>query len=172
MSVSVHMSGGDLPGLARLRELMKNANKSVLVGVPASAGNATDEDGNDTGISLAMVAATVHFGHTAVHPDQPERPFLTQGIEAGREKFHRLNELNLRAVILGKKTVEESLDMLGVVAAGEVQREMRHGEFAPDAPATIKRKRSSQPTIDTAQLAQSITFVREGEQSENAKVIR
>ena len=167
MSVSVHITGGDLPGLKALRERMQNANKSVLVGVPANAGN---EEG--TGAPLALVAAAVHFGHTATHPDQPERPFLTQGIERGREKFNRLNAVNLRAVVLGKKTVEESLDMLGVVAAGEVQREMRHGEFAPDAPATIKRKGSSQPTIDTAQLAQSITFVREGEQSVNSKVIR
>jgi len=172
MSVSVHITGGDLPGLKALRQRMQDANKSVLVGVPASAGNEKDEDGNDTGTSLALVAATVHFGHTAIHPDQPERPFLTQGIEAGREKFHRLNAANLRAVVLGKKTVEESLDMLGVVAAGEVQREMRHGEFAENAQSTKDKKGSSQPTIDTAQLAQSITFVREGEQSANAKVLR
>ena len=161
------VTGGDLPGLKALRQRMQDANKSVLVGVPADAGN---EEG--TGTPLAMVAATVHFGHTAIHPDQPERPFLTQGIERGREKFHRLNSANLRLVVLGQKTVDESLDQLGVVAAGEVQREMRHGEFAPNAPSTISQKGSSQPTIDTAQLAQSITFVREGEQSASAKVLR
>ncbi len=172
MSFSMHVTGGDLPGLKALRERMKDANKNVLVGVPADAGNEKDDEGNDTGTPLALVAACVHFGHTAIHPDQPERPFLTQGIEHGKEKFHRLNEVNLRAVVMGRKTVKEALDMLGVVAAGEVQREMRHGDFAPDAPATIVAKGSSQPTIDSAQLVQSITFVREGEQSENAKVIR
>ena len=168
----MHVTGGDLPGLKALRERMKDANKSVLVGVPADAGNEKDENGDDTGTPLALVAACVHFGHTAIHPDQPERPFLTQGIERGREKFHRLNAINLRAIVLGQKTVQESLDLLGVMAAGEVQREMRHGDFAPNASATIARKGSSQPTINTAQLVQSITFVREGEQSENAKVLR
>ena len=35
----MHITGGDLPGLAALRERMLNANKSVLVGVPAGEMN-------------------------------------------------------------------------------------------------------------------------------------
>jgi hypothetical protein len=241
MSVSFHMSGGDLPGLARLRELMNNASQNVLVGVPEGAGDegkhvrteqqqmrfdkkresaslksarknaankaesifraftlADDDElrhgpiaqamkrdiaaakanakstykgsSSPEATALAMVAAVHEFGYP--EGGIPERSFLRSGIHEGIPKFNRLNEANLRAGVLGGKTIEESLDMLGVVAAGEVKRKIRNGPFAPLKPATIARKGSSKPLIDSGQLIQSITFVREGEQSANAKVIR
>lgn len=177
MSVSVHITGGDLPGLKALRERMKDANKSVLVGVPAgtNAKKRIKHAGKpdeivDTGTPLAMVAAVHEFGYP--EGGIPERSFLRSGIHEGVPKFNRINEANLRAVVLGGKTVEQSLDMLGVVAAGEVQRKIRSGPFEELKQATKDRKGSSRPLIDTGQLVQSITFVREGEQSANARIIR
>ena len=237
----MHITGGDLPGLAALRERMLNANKSVLVGVPAGemeegnhqrteqqqlrfntkrehaslkaarlkaaskaesifrAFTLADEEEFRHGpiatamkrdisaakanakstykgspvpesIPLAMIAAVHEFGYP--EGGIPERSFLRSGIHEGVPRFNKLNEANLRAVVLGGKTVEEALDMLGVVAAGEVKRKIRNGPFQELKQATIDRKGSSRPLIDSGQLIQSITFVREGEQSANAKVIR
>ena len=172
----MHMTGGDLPGLKRLRERMKDCNKGVLVGVPegAKAKQRIKKAGSpdrtvESGTALAMVAAVHEFGS----PEQgiPERSFLRSGIREGVPKFNRLNEANLRAVVLGSKTVDQSLDMLGVVASGEVKRKIRQGPFQPLKQATIDRKGSSKPLIDTAQLVQSITYVRDGSQSANARVI-
>lgn len=180
----MHMTGGDLPGLKRLRERMKDCNKGVLVGVPRGAGdegrhartdkqqaryNSTQASASPESTPLAMVAAVHEFGS----PEQgiPERSFLRGGIREGVPKFNRLNEANLRAVVLGSKTVDQSLDMLGVVATGEVKRKIRQGPFEPLKQSTIDRKGSSKPLIDTGQLIQSITYVRDGSQSANARVI-
>lgn len=204
MRVSVE---GNLPGLKALMERMKQANRSVLVGVPAGAmeegaharsekaagklqkralrqavrnlrnGREVSESLAETiatggvggVIPLAVIAATHEFGS----PEHgiPERSFLRAGIRRGIPKFNALNYANLRKVLLGQKTIEETVEMLGVVAAGEVRREFTSGEFAPLKLATIKRKGSSRPLIDTGQLRQSITYVVEGSQSANAKVI-
>jgi hypothetical protein len=235
--VNTFVTGGDLPGLKALMERMKDANRSVLVGVPAGefeegghrrsakamnsfvssrmkvAGQrakaaaqrefmATDEEveegplrsiflkhrsqaiqksvetarknfngsqAADT-IPMAMIAAVHEFGS----PEHgiPERSFLRGGIRRGIPKFQRLNILNLRCVLLGSKTIEQAIGQLGAVAAGEVKREFTAGTFAPNRPATIARKGSSRPLIDSGSLRQSITWVVEGEQSANARVIR
>jgi hypothetical protein len=176
MSVSMHITGGDLPGLKRLQERMKDANRTVLVGVPqgATAKKRIKHAGKpdeivETDTNLAVIAAVHEFGS----PEQgiPERSFLRAGVRAGVPKFNRLNEANLRAVVLGTKTVDQSINLLGVVAVGEVQRQIRHGQYEPLKQATIDRKGSSKPLIDTAQLIQSQTYVVEGQQSADAKVI-
>ena len=176
MSASFSMSGGDLPGLKRLRQRMKDCNKGVLVGVPAgtNAKKRVKHAGKpdeivETGTPLALVAATHEFGYP--EGGIPERSFLRAGIHEGVPKFNRLNEANLRGIVLGSKTVDQSLNMLGVMAVGEVQRKIRRGPFEPLKQATKDRKGSSKPLIDTAQLIQSQTFILEGEQSEHARVI-
>lgn len=206
--MSVHVSGGDLPGLKSLIRRMNEANRSVLVGVPAGkmhdgdharseqaskklsaralkkatrnlkTGRKVSEKlaetiatgGKGEAISLAMIAATHEFGS----PEQniPERSFLRGGIRRGIPKFNKVNEDSLRKVVRGEMTCAGALDRLGVVAVGEVKREFVVGNFVPNKPATIKRKGSSRPLIDTAQLRQSITYQLEGTQSSKARVVR
>jgi len=169
VSVTFSMSGGDLTGLKWLRERMKDANKAVLVGVPVGAGDEKD------GTPLAVVAAVHEFGYPEGRI--PERSFLRTGVREGANKFKSMNEANLRAVVQGTKTVDQSMDMLGLAAAAEVQRKIRRGPFEELKPATIAaRKRqfgktSSKPLIASGDLIQSITYVREGEQSANARII-
>jgi len=69
------MSGGDLPGLKALMQRMKDANRAVLVGVPAGVSEAD-------GTTMATVAAVHEFGS----PEQgiPERSFLRGAFVARR----------------------------------------------------------------------------------------
>lgn len=233
----VEVKGGDLPGFKALVKRMEDANRSVLVGVPAGefeggahrrgekqqvrfnstrqriaaaaakaraerefrrSSLATEEElrsgpmaavmrrtakaageaakqGYTTrttsgDIPMAMIAAIHEFGKPEI--GIPERSFLRGGIQRGRPRFSRLNAANLRCVVLGSKSVDESLEQLGVVAAGEVKREFTAGTFEPNKPATIARKGSSRPLIDTGSLRQSITYVLEGKQSAKARVLR
>ena len=46
-----------------------------------------------------------------------------------------------------------------MIARNAVVRKINKGPFTPNAPATVKRKGSSQPLIDTGNLRKSITFV-------------
>jgi phage gpG-like protein len=138
----------------------------VLVGVPAGE----FEESPEGAVPMAMVAAVHEFG--CPEKNIPERSFLRGGIRRGAPKFQRLNAANLRAIVLGGKTVAEALGQLGAVAAGEVKREFTAGTFAPNKPATIARKGSSRPLIDTGSLRQSITWQLEGSESSHARIVR
>lgn len=180
MSVRVQVQG-DLPGLKSLIRLMNEANRNVLVGVPAGAmhtkkrgpgrnGRPGEPESDPQPRSLAQIAVDNEFGVPA--RNIPERPALRGGIKRGIPKFNKINADSLRKVVLGELTVEQALGRLGAAAQGEVQREFLIGNFVPNAPETIKRKGSSRPLIDIGQYRQSITWVLEGKQSRKARVIR
>jgi hypothetical protein len=137
-------------GVAALQRRLSPPPSRALIGVP-SGKEAAD------GTSLALVAATVEFGHTAVHPDQPERPFLRGGIRSALPLCKRLARHDLAAVAEAKMSLGAALDRQGLAAVGAVKEYMAGSNFAPNAPATIAKKGSEQPTIDTGQLRQSIT---------------
>jgi len=162
MSAAGVVHGGDLPGLRRLAQQLADANREVLVGVPAGPKEAN-------GTTVALVAVVHEFGS----PDHgiPERSFLRAGVRRAKPKLDKLNIGNLQRVLAGKQTVTGALEQLGAVAAGEVKREFEIGDFVPNSPATIARKKSSRPLIDSGQLKQSITW-KVGPPSADAEVIR
>lgn len=139
----------DPKALDRLRQRLVGDNRVVNVGVPEGK---REEDGTP----VAMIAAVHEFGS----PSQgiPERPFLRVAVQRNRQKYVRLNRINLVKMLRGQATVEQALGQLGEMAKGDVQTEIRSGNFAPLKPATIKRKGSSRPLIDTGQMVQSIAW--------------
>lgn len=139
----------DPKALDRLRQRLVGDNRVVNVGVPEGK---REEDGTP----VAMIAAVHEFGS----PSQgiPERPFLRVAVQRNRQKYVRLNRINLVKMLRGQAAVEQALGQLGEMAKGDVQTEIRSGDFAPLKPATIKRKGSSRPLIDTGQMVQSIAW--------------
>lgn len=124
-------------------------NKIVNVGVPAGPKE------ND-GTPVAMIAAVHEFGAPA--QGIPERPFLRVAIQKNRLKYVRLNRINLGKMLRGQMTAEQALGQLGEMVKGDVQVEIRTGDFVPLKPATIKRKGSTRPLIDTGQMVQSMQW--------------
>ncbi|HQL09719.1 MAG TPA: hypothetical protein PLE35_08990, partial [Lentisphaeria bacterium] len=76
----------DPKALDRLRQRLVDAGKVVNVGVPAGR---KEKDGTP----VAMIAAVHEFGS----PSQgiPERPFLRVAVQRNRQKYVRLNRINL-----------------------------------------------------------------------------
>jgi hypothetical protein len=139
-------------GVRALAERLKAAARSrVLIGVPA--GKAEPE-----GTSMALVAAATEFGT----PTAPERPFLRPGVRGSLPLVRQVARHDLPAVAEGRMQVEATLDRMGHAAEGEVKRYMTGPNFAPNAPSTVKRKGSSQPTIDSGALRQGVTHIVEG----------
>jgi len=138
-------------GLAALAKRLRAGEHRVLVGVPRGAGV------EENGASLALVAATVEFGKE----NQPERPFLRGGVRESLPTVRRAAARDLSSVAKGTKTLDAALEMSGVIATGAVKRYMAGPNFAPNAPSTIAKKGSSQPTIDSAQLRSAVTSVLE-----------
>lgn len=108
----------------------------------------------DDGTSLAEVAAYNEFGSS----DTPERPFMRQSFERHEDVLHAACE-DVNDSLAAGDTVEHALDTLGVVVKGLVQNEIREGGFAPNAPSTIRQKKSDQPLIDTGHMRQSVNYI-------------
>jgi hypothetical protein len=138
-------------GLDALLKRIGKGEQRVLVGVPRGAG------AEENGVSLAQVAAFTEFGTDKA----PARPFLRGGIRKGLPTIARVAARDISAVAHGTKSMDVALEMAGVIGTGAVKEFMAGPNFVPNAPYTIAKKGSSQPTIEDAQLRQSITHVLE-----------
>ncbi|MBP6018794.1 MAG: hypothetical protein KA735_04830 [Burkholderiaceae bacterium] len=140
---------------AKFRELRTRlegmADKEVVVGVTrASAGR------HQTGeINNAELLAVHEFG--SKDGSIPERAPVRSSMSKHQDKYVATHAENLRKVVRGEMPFDKSLDLLGLRAAADVQQNIRDGDFKPLKQATINRKGSSTPLIDTGNLRQSIT---------------
>lgn len=127
------------------------ASLTIKVGVQGN--EAAEQYGDGKGVTVAEVAVFNEYGTGRI----PARPFMRETIEqtdnwaAESAKVHN-------AVIDGKDPYEVA-ELLGQKAASDVQDTIYDGDFVPNSPATIKKKGSSKPLIDTGQLVGSITYV-------------
>jgi hypothetical protein len=139
----------DKAAIDRLKQRLIQDGRVVNVGVPEGKHEAD-------GTPVAMIAAVHEFGSPS--RGIPERPFLRVAVQRNRLTYIRLNRINLVKMLRGQMTADQALGQLGEMAKGDVQTEIRNGDFAPLKPATIRRKGSSKPLIDTGQIVQSIAW--------------
>lgn len=139
-----------------LRSIQELTKKVVLVGIPS-----TDGGRSGAPINNATLAYIHEFGSPA--RNIPARPFLHPTI----------NRLRDQAVAMLRQAADYQMDhkpgdalnqleALGTLAVAAVKNNIVAGgdpRFAPLAAATIARKGSTSPLIDTGQLLNSITYV-------------
>ena len=106
------------------------------------------EDGQD----VAAVATWNEFGTQ----DIPERPFFRQAVEEvaatlQNEIAEALRQDNMNLDI-------ESVNRIGERAVREVQESITQLADPPNAPATVRRKGSTNPLIDTGFMRGSVTY--------------
>jgi len=56
-------------------------------------------------------------------------------------------------------TAKQALKELGIYQKDLVQQTITEGDFEPNAPSTIRKKRSDKPLIDTGRMRQSVNYV-------------
>lgn len=103
---------------------------------------------------LAVIAAIHEFGLG----DMPQRSFLRSAYDENLPMIDKMIQRVANGAVFGLGT-NAALNQLGNVVQGMVQRKIVDGPFVPNSPATIKRKKSSKPLIDTGHLRQSIRYV-------------
>lgn len=135
--------------LQELRKLFGNQPTTVNVGFPASAGTH-----DDAGVPVATVAAFHEFGTERT----PERSFLRGGIRNNRGEHLRMSRQLLKKVVSDAMPFSQALGLLGEAAKGFVQKEITNGDFVPLTEATIRRKGSTKPLIDSGQMRQSVAW--------------
>lgn len=114
-----------------------------------------DETSEDETADLCDIAAWNELGTSEI----PSRPFMRDSVDNHAEKINAFLQQQLRLLAQGKTTAEQIYKSIGVFQKGLVQKEIVDGDFEPNAPSTIKRKKSDKPLIDTGKMRQSVNFV-------------
>ena len=136
------------PGV--IKALKKNVKKSGLVevGIIASEKHEGDE------LTVAEVGFYNEFGTTKI----PERSFIRSTVKNKTKELKALSSKLLKSIVNGKMTTTDGLGIIGEKMSDEIQRAMVKLRTPPNKPATIRRKGSSNPLIDTEQLKSAITY--------------
>jgi len=135
-------------GKRYMEQLKRLTELQVHVGF--QSGDDPYEDGTD----LVSVAAYNEFGSSST----PARPFMKQSFDNNEDKLKAQGAKANRDLANGA-SAESILKEMGVVVKGIVQQEIVEGDFAPNAPSTVRSKGSGQPLIDTGHMRQSVNFV-------------
>lgn len=131
----------------RFFKTMEEAGKSeVAVGF-------FSRDTAEDGTSIAEIAAYNDLGTSHI----PPRPFMEQAVEGHTEDIQAAVKEGYDCIVEGDNC-ETAYNIIGAFLQGLVQQEIVTGSFAPNSPATVRRKGSSQPLIDTGRMRQSVRY--------------
>lgn len=86
----------------------------------------------------------------------PERSFLRSGIIEGKPKIIDKVGIVIGKFLDGQMSLNQALNGVGQFAVSLVKKKIRAGPFKPNAPSTIRKKKSSRPLIDTGRMRKSI----------------
>ncbi len=141
----------------RLRRVLKDANSAVEVGV---RGDGKERQG--AGPSNVQLATIHEFGLTISYQDRPDvvipqRSFIRSTADDNLRKYRALLKRVGGQVVAGDLKLDQAMDLVGLKVAADMRAKIRNGIPPANADATIARKGSSKPLIDTGQLLGSIT---------------
>lgn len=144
----------DMSGLQKLaREAAKARNSRVKVGVLSTAGTHAT-----SGINLAELAAVHEFGSPG--KGIPQRSFIRAPLTNSLVITTLIAKLG-KGILLGRFTHKQALEILGTKAATHLKNYTKLGGSPHKSlkAATIARKGSSRPLVDTGPLINSINYV-------------
>ena len=133
----------------KLKRVLKELSK-LEVRIGFQQGKATDENGVD----MCDIAAWNELGTV----NSPSRPFLRKSVDENKEKINAFLAEQVQAVLSGVPA-DQILKEIGIFQKDLVQEKITEGEFEPNSPATIRKKGSDKPLIDTGRMRQSVNYV-------------
>jgi hypothetical protein len=128
----------------KLKELNK---KALRVGIFE---NAKYQNGD----SVAQVASDNEFGTLKI----PARPFFTPAVNQNGQKWLSVMTKEIDKSIRNDSDINVGLNRVGLLAQGDIQKSLVAVTSPALAPATIAKKGSSKPLVDTGILLSSITY--------------
>lgn len=129
----------------------------VLGDAAQDAKKFTDSQGNtvtDQSLTVVDVATFNEFGTET----SPARPVFRNTVDERGAEFRKMIDGLFDLIIAGKMTVEKALNTIGVKLQAAFREKLTKGPWEPNTQATIDRKGSSRPLIDTGQYRQSINY--------------
>jgi len=116
--------------------------------------------GSKDGTSIAEYAAYNEYGVPGKTKKWriPPRPFIRGFVEDHDSEIKAVQERLFQQVTEGKMSAETAIARLGQFAQDGIKRYIMSGNFEPNAEATIQRKGSSRPLIDTGTMRNSVRY--------------
>ena len=135
-------------GWKRIRSTLAALRKSsVRVGIQP---NQMTEDGQN----LAQVAFYNEYGTMAI----PSRPFMRTTLSQNREALDNLIDQQVNEVYTAHVEPRQFMGRIGAWYSGQMKDTITIGPWVKNTAATIKRKGSSKPLIDTGNLRATINY--------------
>jgi len=114
-------------------------------------------------LTVAQIGAVHEYGYSIRHGRSggetiviPERSWLRSNHDARIRKYRERLDRMYDRILRGKATVVASLTGFAEQVAGDVRRNITKLRTPPNAPATVAKKGSSNPLIDTGTMRQSV----------------
>lgn len=136
---------------------MSAQDAHVKVGILASQGG-TEAHDPTSGLTLIEIAAVHEFGSPAA--GVPERSFIRETARIYADELAKLQARVARGIINDTLTVDKALGILGAWLQTKIKRRITTGAGVPPplAQATIDRKGSDRPLVDTGRLINAIQW--------------
>lgn len=140
-----------------LNQLEQAVDSSVKVGLPS------DKVGQEVygdGVTIMQVGAQHEYGTEKM----PARSFLRMPFEVKRDDIDRYIGLQFRAVMEGKRSADDAMELIGIMATNiskEAFRNNGYGQWAPLSPITKAIKAEAgktTPLVWSGILRNSITW--------------
>jgi hypothetical protein len=141
-------------GMDKIRkEIAALSQLSIKAGIIEGAGS-------KDGVSIAQYAAYNEFGVPGKKKKWriPPRPFIRGFVENESAEIKAMQEQLVKLVSEGKMSADTAVKRLGQFAQDGIKRYIMSGNFEPNAEATIQRKGSSRPLIDTGTMRNSVRY--------------
>lgn len=140
-------------GKKLLAEVKKLGTLQVRVGY--QRGTALTEDDSGRPVDYCDIAMWNELGTSR---GIPSRPFLRNSVDMFEDAID--NEArNAVQEMIGGMTAEQVLNELGVRQKARVQVSITDGDYTPNARATVRKKGSDKPLIDTGIMRASVQYV-------------
>lgn len=140
-------------GWKRLQDMLRKSQGKAHAVVGVFGAKADEDHG---GLPNVVIACTHEFGLKIGNAVIPERSFIRGTVDAKTKEIAAMAKKLASLVIDGTTDIHKALDVLGQYVRGLIQARISAGIPPPLKPATIARKGSSKPLIDTGQLRASI----------------
>ena len=139
------------------KNLQQFKDSVVKAGILAKDGSQNHSEG----ITVFQIGMIHEFG--VPEKNIPRRSFIRVPIENNIKEITKLIENNHRLVSENVMSAKIALDRIGIKAQNTIKESFRNNDWKANSRATVKRKGSSRPLIDTGQLIGSISYIVEKE---------
>ena len=139
------------------KNLQQFKDSVVKAGILAKDGS----NNHSEGITVFQIGMIHEFG--APEKNIPRRSFIRVPIENNIKEITKLIENNHKLVSENSMSAKVALDRIGLKAQNTIKKSFRDNDWKANSRATVKRKGSSRPLIDTGQLIGSISYIVEKE---------